>query len=433
MESKSKFFSILKSILIMTLAISAISILILFGAYAFEAYAYIEANTSNTGIITDKSIETPESSVSTRYAITIERQTANSAGEVQTKSETYSVSYDEWLQIEEGYVATYQKDGSIDIVPPTEGVPNTGDTGIVTNKSCATDGNQLAAKYTVTIQRQSFNLAGEATTKSKTYTIPYEDWLEVSVGDIATYCDGSIDINPPIEGEAQPELQPPEPFGLSFPEYIQETAPVDATTLVVIILLAFLGLILIKVFNNRGNPSSEETGASAARDKYPRPYVNDEEDPDPENDEAWDDETDDDDDYWADEELVRSDGRVVRTYSAMFAGDHDAPHKQFVEAEPYMHNQIYRKYEQEEAPNPQQSTQNPPQPNRNQEPRLTVRLIRSHTDSLTQIEIVENYRVLASGYNSSLTTDYDDRPVTKLSISSSFSPKLTLDITPKTF
>lgn len=342
---------------------------------------------------------------------------------------------------------------------------NSSNQGIVTDKSYETDtwgdSNDVSTKYYVTIARQKINASGEVSTETQTYTISFEDWSQIEVGHIATFNDDdTVTVDPPKEGETLQQLQPIEPYDLSFIEFVQEKTTGFFTTtfpeffsdestilakfVVIFISLCILGGIYAYIKNDATRIAAEweETAAEMA-----------DEDGTVDDDAPWDNEEEDEDEDEEEGEDEDEDTAVIRTYVRIKRSD-DAETPAYSQARPtttFAADETGNPYHPDtceeksryaqtcanehgyEKPSEIQSTNNHPQSNQNQETGLTVRQIRALVDSLSQIEITENYTTRASGYNSSLTKDYDDRPVTKISVSNGYSSKIVLDITPKSF
>ena len=390
-ENNSSFFPILKAVLVVVLIVSAVVLISLFGAYMSEKSAYIEANTSSTGIVADKTYRTRyDDQLATRYSITIDRYTINAAGEVQTRTETYTISYEDWAQIEVGHIATYNPDGS-------------------------------------------------------------------------------IDIDPPAEGEGLPEYQPPEPFDLTFAQYLQrETSKIaeeaksffevtipeffssETNIVLVAVAIAVLAVTASIIYQHREEINAR-MDAFIVRFMENNTDILDEE----ADEEEYTDE--EDDELWPTMQTTRSESRLS-TFLNPYADDAEdidcyedesdelssganivrkgcaGASQEYLEQRAQPAAQQPSEPAQASSPTGQPSNIHQTEIKNNQPPVLTVRQIRDLFDGLTQFEITENYTSRASGYNSVLTAEYDDRPVTKkLAVSSGFSPKLILDITPQTF
>lgn len=91
--------------------------------YLAEKEAYIQENTSSTGVVVEKTCNTVTGhkryvrTPYTQFMITIERQTINIKGETVMEQEDVLVPYDDWLQIQEGDIVTYNEDGTYTIGP----------------------------------------------------------------------------------------------------------------------------------------------------------------------------------------------------------------------------------------------------------------------------------------------------------------------------
>ena len=81
--------------------------------------AYVSENTSNTGVVIEKDYRYPNMwrnirrRFDTRFFVTIERATVNYKGETKTSREQHILTYEDWIEIEVGDIATYNENGSI--------------------------------------------------------------------------------------------------------------------------------------------------------------------------------------------------------------------------------------------------------------------------------------------------------------------------------
>lgn len=77
---------------------------------------------------------------------------------------------------------------------------NTSTAGIIVDKSYSS--GYRGYHFFITIERQSVNIKGEEISKEDTLVVDYEEWVEIEIGDIATYNDdGSVTFDHP-SGEA---------------------------------------------------------------------------------------------------------------------------------------------------------------------------------------------------------------------------------------